>query len=241
MKNIDRSLFRSLKNYQKMKVEKKERESDFLNINADINNVNIYEDSKIDIYNEKELERKIKLTKWVQFKNEGYNNVFNKDASRQNTKIIFSFLGFLACIIVFIMSIFYTLGEHTHAIKREIYTQIVMSVIFGMTFLISAIKLIHYKLTDVWVKRDAVIINLDTNCSNNKNVRIKMLIRDNIESYELEVDVDKTNILCAVSDYDRVMIAKPTEKSNDVYIIANLDAEQRKNDNLQILNSIKRK
>ena len=53
MKNIDRSLFRSLKNYQKMKVEKKERESDFLNINADINNVNIYEDSKIDIYNEK--------------------------------------------------------------------------------------------------------------------------------------------------------------------------------------------
>ena len=96
MKNIDRSLFRSLKNYQKMKVEKKERESNFLNINADINNVNIYEDSKIDIYNEKELERKIKLTKWVQFKNEGYNNVFNKDASRQNTKIIFSFLGFLA-------------------------------------------------------------------------------------------------------------------------------------------------
>ena len=116
------------------------------------------------------MERKIKLTKWVQFKNEGYNNVFNKDASRQNTKIIFSFLGFLACIIVFIISIFYTLGEHTHAIKREIYTQIVMSVIFGMTFLISAIKLIHYKLTDVWVKRDAVIINLDTNCSNNKNV-----------------------------------------------------------------------
>ena len=50
MKNIDRSLFRSLKNYQKMKVEKKERESNFLNINADINNVNIYEDSKINFY-----------------------------------------------------------------------------------------------------------------------------------------------------------------------------------------------
>ena len=60
MKNIDRSLFRSLKNYQKMKVEKKERESNFLNINADINNVNIellkiYEDIKLDINYEKGL------------------------------------------------------------------------------------------------------------------------------------------------------------------------------------------
>ena len=88
--------------------------------------MDIYEEHE----NKRELERKIKLKDWIEFKNEGIASIF--------------------AIISFI----------------------------------SASKLLHYKLTDVWYRRDAIVMNVDYLGVKSKYARFKFLIMNKDEAFE---------------------------------------------------------
>lgn len=147
--------------------------------------MDIYEEHE----NNRELERKIKLKDWVQFKNEGKNNVYNKDSERQNSRLIFSIISFLVSLVWIFVGINYFLRKDNYVPDVEgdnwqVGVELLIASIFAIISFISASKLLHYKLTDVWYRRDAIVMNVDYLGVKSKCARFKFLIMNKDEAFE---------------------------------------------------------
>lgn len=147
--------------------------------------MDIYEEHE----NNRELERKIKLKDWVQFKNEGKNNVYNKDSERQNSRLIFSIISFLVSLVWIFVGINYFLRKDNYVPDVEgdnwqVGVELLIASIFAIISFISASKLLHYKLTDVWYRRDAIVMNVDYLGAKSKCARFKFLIMNKDEAFE---------------------------------------------------------
>lgn len=205
--------------------------------------MDIYEEHE----NNRELERKIKLKDWVQFKNEGKNNVYNKDSERQNSRLIFSIISFLVSLVWIFVGINYFLRKDNYVPDVEgdnwqVGVELLIASIFAIISFISASKLLHYKLTDVWYRRDAIVMNVDYLGVKSKYARFKFLIMNKDEAFEeIEIDIARESILCPINKFDRVFLGKPIRNGSDIYIMSNVDDEKRKMDNLQAFNLIKRR
>ena len=147
--------------------------------------MDIYEEHE----NKRELERKIKLKDWIEFKNEGKNNVYNKDSERQNSRLIFSIISFLVSLVWIFVGINYFLRKDNYVSDVEgdnwqVGVELLIASIFAIISFISASKLLHYKLTDVWYKRDAIVMNVDYLGVKSKYARFKFLIMNKDEAFE---------------------------------------------------------